>query len=145
MPIRGGWYIPQRVLLTEFRGDIADEEFVTASGHPAIVPEMEASPAPLIHFIFDSQQVTQMPGLRVASQTPLARHPKVGWVIIIQSKTNPAFRMISSLLAQITRLRSRFVDSETGAIEFLQYIDPTLPPFPHRDEIEWFNHVNWQD
>jgi len=144
MPIRGGWYIKGRVQITEYRGVISDDEFLKAADHPDLIATIEASPAPLVHFIFNADAVTRMPSLRVGGKPAIASHPKVGWIVVVRRTQNPVFKMIASILGQMTKLRVRFVNSEAEAIEFLHYVDSTLPELPDRDEIEWFNYVNWE-
>lgn len=147
MPLRGGWYIPQLVNITQFTGKVSDQEFIQGANHPDIIPTLEASPYPLVHFIFHWVEtpglVNEPPGLRVASQIPLARHPKVGWLLLVNLSNNPVHKMVTSILAQMTRLRYREMASLDQTRAFLSEIDANIHAFPPFERIEWFNVVNW--
>lgn len=146
MPLRGGWYLKGWVNITQFKGDVTDEEFLTGANHPDLIPSMEKTPHPLTHFIFemvDNKLDRQMPSLKIAQQSPLAKHRKLGWVILVNYRLNPFNNMIIVILSQMFNIRYRFMATRAEAIAFLREVDSTLPEFPPEDQIEWFNFVNW--
>jgi hypothetical protein len=127
MPIHIGWLIENRVSYFRYKGDITVEELEQAS--QIGLDLIEQCDAPLLHTIQDNTAMTSFPNnaaVLLKTVRSSLMHPRMGWMISV-SIQNKLTRQLSGLVSQITRTRHRIVETTTEAIEFLNYVDSTLP------------------
>jgi hypothetical protein len=127
VPVTMSWYLPGRIILTVFEGEVTAEEIRAASEES--VTMLEASEAPLIHFIHDGSLITRFPGnLKevVNAFQVAASHPKLGWTLAHDVKIT-AVDFIGNLAARVFRVRYRILDSRQDVLAFLQEVDVSLP------------------
>jgi len=140
MPIRGGWFIKDRVFIAQLTGNVTDEEYDGASNNPHVIELMEASDADLLHFIFEAVgDDFKPPKVKAGHKSIIDAHPKNGWAILVNLTRNPIVRMVASMMAQMgVSKKHYFTDSTDKALAYLRKIDPTLPETPDA-EIEWMH------
>jgi hypothetical protein len=117
-------YIPERVIYIYTDGIVSNDEFFDMDA--ACGQLLDHSAAPLVHFIFDQQTMAKMPPIQVQSKVKSGRHPRLGWLILI-SQDNVLNRFVSVVVTNLFKVRLRYVSTFTDAVQFLQYVDTTLP------------------
>src|SRR5688572_16175524 len=123
MPLRVGWYIKDHILLIEAKGVVTDEEYIGMGNSPLVLQAMDNSPASEVHYFFDLVDPDiKMPSLRVRGKTQIEKHPKDGWSMLIHFGSNPIWRMIATIIAQVGRGHFRFMDTHEEALIFMRLI-----------------------
>ncbi len=131
MPYNVEWLMKDRIFEIHASGVVTLEEMEAYSS--TIISMLEQSPYPLIHAIADDAHVESFPRLALFSKIPWLRHPKMGW-LVSYGIDQPVARFVGHTAGQITRLRLRLVKDYDEAIEFLQYVDVTLPDLNQFDQ-----------
>ena len=62
----------------------------------------------------------------VWSITQCLRHPKMGWMLVVNNGVNPMAHLIASVVGKTTGVKMRFVKSRDEGIEILLRMDLTL-------------------
>ena len=125
MPHHYEWLLPKRVIFCYVSGtqDMAEgrESLGKLMGH------LDAGEAPT-HYVADLRDNQKLPTTNIREFQELAsfvRHPNLGWIVVI-GRGNPTINYVLSVVAKLTRVRYRSVDTPQEAIAFLSTIDPTL-------------------
>lgn len=142
MSLRNGWLIEQAVVINQFKGDLRQDDLHAVN--KTLLHYLEATDAPLLHFVNDFTMANQMHDFKSQSQLEALRHKQLGWTLMIGTP-NTLMRFFLSLTAQLFKIRIRFVNTYAEAEAFLRSVYPDLPAFPPYEAIHWQNHVNWQD
>jgi hypothetical protein len=126
------WLVKQRVIWGNTGANFQVEELFQLN-ELMLEYLAEATPGRLIHFIGDMRQVTVTPSLRDQRQLTFPTHPQFGWTVMYGLNTNPVAKMVMSIVTQLFRVRFREVADFEAALDFLQYVDITLPDLaPYR-------------
>lgn len=89
---------------------------------------LEASDAPLVHFITDMRAVKSFPPMSSISGMHFLRHQRMGYYITLGALDNPMLRFIATMVGGIARLRYSDVTTFQDAYNLLLSKDPALPP-----------------
>jgi hypothetical protein len=116
-------YIPERVYYLHVQGIFSDAELSIVDAE--IFALMEQSTVPLVHFVVNQQQLSQLPSIQSQSKLKIGRHPKLGWVLVIGD--NKLMQFLSTVVAGIFKARLRYFATFAEAVAFLQHVDTTLP------------------
>jgi hypothetical protein len=124
MPYEMHWYIPNRVVYTQFTDHVSTEEFESVE---SAMKQFLAEGTPMIHHIVDFQMVESVSdktwhSKKPLSQIELGRH---GWAVLVNSKS-AYIRFLTFTMAQAAGVRYREVNSFDDAILFLERADETL-------------------
>jgi hypothetical protein len=83
-----------------------------------------------MHSLYDAASLQSLPhDLKViadAARRPY-NHPKLGW-IAAYNVGNPLLSFIGNMILQLFNVHYRILDMEAEALDFLNSIDPSLPP-----------------
>ena len=82
-----------------------------------------------LHIMFDISTLKQFPKRMNAETWAMAewmRHPKLGWLIVINKDTNPMANFLVSAVGKTIGVKTRFVKSPEEALEILARTDMTL-------------------
>ena len=126
MPIQSAeWLVPKRVIYAYAWGKVTPDDMVA---HNARMLELIESGTPLVHVILNSKDGMEIanPSLRAGmDQLSFIRRDDLGFTIQVRS-LNPIAKSSSILMAKVTRVRFRMVDSMDEAISFLTDYDATV-------------------
>lgn len=126
MPFQVRWLIEDRVLLGQTPSNFQAEDMALLD--QMMMSYLEKAPSgQLVHFIGDMTEATTSPSLREQRQLGFPKHPNYGWTIMYGLHTKPIMKMIMSIATQLFQARFREVKDMNEALDFLQYIDTTLP------------------
>ena len=152
MPVTFHWLAKDKIIYTHFSGVVTISEIKQVATESINLINSINSESPLIHGIVDNRDVIQFPQNTYQVNRALyklLRHQRLGWIIYV-TDMNPILKMLSSLVAQMAQTRYRSFSTPQDAIEFLQYVDTSLPDLPIVDwsslpvilEIENINESN---
>lgn len=129
------WLVEKRVIYVQLAGVVSNDDirYSQAQG----VKILDQTEEQFVHWIFDMRNVTKPASIAAMTKIETAQHPKVGYGITI-GISNPAFKFIASVSAQIVQMRSRFLDDLPAAEAFLKKLYPDLPEFTAIEDVEWF-------
>jgi hypothetical protein len=118
------WLLEGRVIFVRLTGVQTAE--AASLFDREILPYLDNVQAPLVHLVFDTVGLEQLPGIGVLSRFQWLKHPKTGWVVGYP-KPNGAIAFITGFVSQLFKLRFRTFDTSQEALAFLQDVDATLP------------------
>jgi hypothetical protein len=124
MAYRIEWLVEGRIALTYLSGLITLEETLTFDRD--ILPYLEQAQPPLVHLLFDTSALEQLPGITTLNKFQWPKHPRVGWVISYP-QPNPLIAFLTYLMAQIFKSRNRTMNTLEESLAFLNDVDATLP------------------
>ena len=125
MPIELSWLVEGHLILHNNVGDILESDMLNID--IPLNAMLDAATSPLVHVIVSTEQQGKAPAsLRAFTQATWTRHPRLGWTVVI-GLDHPVLRFVADTAGQIFKMRVRFVKTPSEAIEFLQYVDATLP------------------
>jgi hypothetical protein len=126
MPIeKAQWLVKGRVIYAYADGGLTVDDF---EQHNQNMLHLIENGQPLVHAVLDTGEdfAILQPSLRIARNIfTFARHPALGWIAQVQSRSN-SFAFLSTLLAKLMRVRFRHCDSVDEALDFLQEIDKSV-------------------
>ncbi|GEM_PF-2116310 len=135
MPIRGGWYIEDYVMLIESYGVLTTSEYMQSVEQGAEEFRVAAGDHP-IHVIVDQTRMTVQPNLQDLMNGN-ATDIRQGWTIIVM-EDNPLHKFQTSVTTQKFQFETRFAENITEA---KQIIEATVPEvkgqFPSIDAVRW--------
>jgi hypothetical protein len=143
MPIHAGWFLEERITYYDYRGDVSIEELESAI--EISIDLMEQCKAPLLHSIQTYDSMVTFPQnatkLVLATKT-LMEMPGLGWIVFVGIK-NPIIKSLAGFVSGVLRIRYRLYDTMEEALEFLNYVDSTLPPLttddvPKREDLPYY-------
>ena len=120
------WLVENRIIYVYSEGAGSVEGIKQADRD--IIRLINMSSAPLVHIILNLENITEMPRLSdsIRARYEFPKHPQCGWSVFVGVK-DPIQRMIVAILSNIFKARTRLIDNNVAAIDFLQSIDMTLP------------------
>lgn len=125
MPYKTQWLVPSRVLLTQLRGQITEEDVSNLTAD--INAKIEEGTA-LVHHINDASKMDRititLKSARILVQS-MRTSDKLGWHLEVTN--NPINKMISSIGIQFSGVRYRSFNTLEEAVTFLNTNDSTLP------------------
>jgi hypothetical protein len=130
MAIDVRWFIPDRIVLHEFSGDITLEDATRASLEG---PALANQGTPPVHMLVTLTAVTHYPRSVRQIEAAIRINPNVdrlGWVVILV-KRNPVLRFVATILTQVRYSKMRFIiveDMVDATRSFLAH-DPSLAEF----------------
>lgn len=118
------WLLPKRVLFCYVSGGQDIEELRRSNAE--LRRHLDDGEAPT-HYIADVRSNTKLPtNIReFAEAVSFVNHPHLGWIVVI-GRSNPTINFVLGLVAKLTGVRYRSVDTPQEATAFLSTIDPTL-------------------
>lgn len=130
MPVSIYWLLPERVVYVRIMGVVSIAEMAQTQVFNREILDNTTHEHP-VQFIFDSSTMEKGPtnpkDVREAN-APFLASPKLGWGVLIE--TRPIIRFVTTISAQVSRVPLKSVASYAAALDFLRYIDQTLPPLP---------------
>jgi hypothetical protein len=117
------WYIPDRVVLVTFAGDITRDDLLDVD-EVLLHDFFDATPAENVHVIFDNTQASSLPEVSIHKQLQFVDHPKLGWSV--SHGDSPLTRFFLSSVAQLTGIKFRTCQSMDQCVNFLLDMDPAL-------------------
>lgn len=123
------WLIENRIIYAHFSGIITLEELAEATQLGKEMINNATADIPLIHGIVDNREVTEFPQSMFEVNGILGNFLKLqrlGWILYV-TDMHPILKMMSSLVAQVSRTRYRSYATMDEALDFLAYVDTNLP------------------
>jgi hypothetical protein len=120
------WTIPDKVFYIKYWDSLTLDELMEAT---TLIKEqyLDNHEGP-IHMMADLSELQDFPK-RVnelhKAMDLFARHPSMGWVILIGFR-NPVVNFLASLLTQVTNLNMKTESSQERALDILKRVDATL-------------------
>lgn len=125
MPIELDWISEGRVIGHYNVGDVSEEDMLGID--EPIQAMLDEAKSHLAHVIVFTNPDGDAPfSIRVFTDIVWARHERLGWTVAV-GITHPVLRFVVYTASKVFDMRHRFVDTAEEAIEFLHYVDPTLP------------------
>lgn len=126
MPITISWYIPQRVYLNRFTGELTSEDL--AAYCEKIAADMDASDK-VVHHVLDITALEKAPARlmdikRIVQQ--VFGHDRIGWVCYVGDLDNPMMMFFARTVSTMFRLRYKHFETLEAAMQYLAQIDNTL-------------------
>ena len=122
------WQVPDRVVLFTLGETYTLED--AGLLNKQMLELLNKSEHPL-HMMVDLNGMRHYPKRvteEVWSITQCLRHPKLGWMLVVNTGTNPMAHLIASVVGKTTGVKMRFVKSQSEALETLHRMDLTLEP-----------------
>ena len=121
------WEVPDRVGFFDFSETYSLED----ADHLKVkmLEMLEHSTQPL-HIMIDIGALKHFPMRMNAETWAMAewmRHPKLGWMLIINNTTNPMANFMVSVVGKAVGVKTRFVKSREEAHETIFRMDLSLP------------------
>lgn len=119
------WYVPGRVVMAVFSGDINLQEAEAASEETAQF--IQSGELPFVHLLADTTKLERFPTNLNLLNRSASKHlwqPKLGWTIVIS--TNSTTRFISGIITQVARVRFRMFPTYADGLNFLADQDASL-------------------
>lgn len=134
MPANVSWYVEDRVLQINLTGDVTRDELADVAAQTAayIDAAPDQSVVPLIHTLVDATQIEGFPKTLkdfAGAYAPMASHHQIGWVLLYGTE-DALMLFIADAASQMFTTRFRKFKKRQEAVDFLQYIDTTLPELP---------------
>lgn len=127
MSLHLSWYLENRVILVVSKGKSLNQDQDMFDIDQAIVDYINQSDAPLVHLITDFRDGSFSPSMKAVGKLQSSKHPRIGWAIVI-GQMNSLQRFSLAMAISFFKLRNRMVDTLEEALDFLNYVDSTLPP-----------------
>lgn len=127
MAVEVRWYIPGRVVLHEFSGEVGLEDATRSSLEGPVLADQGTPP---VHMLISLVKITRFPRSvhQIAAAVRLNPHAeRLGWVVLLV-RHNPLLRFIATILTQVhySSLRFAIVEEEADGLRFLLAHDATL-------------------
>lgn len=121
------WFIPDRCMRTYSWGLVTFDDFV--GGAEAMQSLLSQGTTP-IHLIADMRHVQAFPTnvIEIIRASELFKSPDWGWVIVVSN--DQTVRFLATAATQVWGARYQGFTTINTALNFLQRMDPTLPPIP---------------
>lgn len=129
MPYQLSWYRENYIVLATVSGDFSLAE-LEAYGNELSQHYLEGAQTP-IHVISDVSAMKKFPThalTAIRTSESWLRHPKLGWVILIDKNSNPMLRFLLATVTQVVKLKYRMVATPEEALSLLYNLDPALLP-----------------
>lgn len=120
------WEVPERVGIY----DLGETYSLEDADHLKLqMLEMLGHASQPVHIMFDICTLKHFP-MRMNSETwsmaEWMRHPKLGWLIIVNNGINPMANFMVTAVGKAIGVKTRFVKTREEAMEILLRIDQTL-------------------
>jgi hypothetical protein len=119
------WLVPERVI---FHYLSATQDMAAARQSLAeLTARLDVGKAPT-HYVADLRHNQKLPTTNIREIQMLSsfvHHPHLGWIVVI-GRGNPTVNFVLTVVARLTGVRYRAVDTPQDAVAFLSTIDPTL-------------------
>ena len=119
------WLLPKRVIFCYVSGTQSMDEARESFGE--LTSRLDAGEAPT-HYVADLRHLDKLPTTNVREIQELVsfvNHPNLGWIVVI-GRSNPTMTFVLTIVAKLTGVRYRAVDTLQEAIAFLSNIDSSL-------------------
>ena len=127
MPVHVRWYIPGRIVLHEFSGDVRLEDAAQSSLEGPALAEQGTPP---VHMLVSLVGITRYPRSIHQLEAAIHIYPKADQLgrVVILVRHNPLLRFIATILTQIhySRLRFVIVEDEAEALRSFLAHDASL-------------------
>jgi hypothetical protein len=119
------WVIPKRVIFCYVSGTQTIEEVQRSIAELKRLLDQGEFPT---HYIADLRHNDKLPTTNIRQLQELLNfvsHPNLGWTVVI-GRNNLMMTYLLSIIAKLTRVRYRAVDTPQEAVAFLLNLDDTL-------------------
>lgn len=124
------WVVENRIIVTRAIGDQTKEAIADSIDRLQALMSLGDTP---VHVISDSRQLGKYPTDLTLLRKLVSKHEKSGRTVIVGG--DDLSRFVSKLLTQFAGSKSpEFRDTISGAVQWLQSIDESLPGDVHYDE-----------
>jgi hypothetical protein len=124
MPTEIGWLVEGQIILWKGKGQVSEADLQAAA--EVFTKMLDSSPHQYVHLLADDTETTHYADPRAYAQMKSATHEKIGWIVVYGQKQK-LFRFFTAIIAQLTKLRIRTVQTRGEALAYLWEIDNTLP------------------
>ncbi|HLV34728.1 MAG TPA: hypothetical protein VKY59_06440 [Spirillospora sp.] len=122
MPIEVEWFVPRRVILQRFYGEITLEDIRQSD---ELIEPLMAEGIPLIHTIIDASEVESHPSMKdIQNAATNTKYEGEGWRVLVGA--GAIARFIGSIILQLMGQRYRMYDTLEEAVAFLHDQDPSI-------------------
>ena len=120
------WQVPDRVVYF----DLGETYSLEDANHLKVqMLEMLGHSTMTLHIMFDISTLKNFPKRMNAETWAMAewmRHPKLGWLLVINKDTNPMANFMVSAVGKAIGVKTRFVKSRDEALATVVRIDLSL-------------------
>ncbi len=128
MPYQLNWFIPKRIVMLEYRGELTETEIYASDVDLCRYYDEGDSTAAHIHQICIFDASSKNNSLAVLMSLKWPKHPRNGWMVGV-GQANTLERILGGFAAQLFKIHFRSFDTLEHAVDFLYSVDPTLPKF----------------
>lgn len=124
MPYHYEWLQPSRVIFCYVYGD---QDFDDAAKSVLILESMLDQGTKPTHYIVDTRHNTRLPTTNIRQfrkMMSFVRHPQLGWIVAVVR--HPVTSYVFALVAKLTRVQYRAVETPDEALDFICNLDATV-------------------
>jgi hypothetical protein len=120
MPVQINWYIPERVLLATYSGDVSREDILKQ--YQDGIKLCDSVSSPCVHMIVDLADMTSFPKTISDYKGTFGEKARnAGWVVLVGD--NKIVRLLSSVVTNLMKLNFAYVRTLDEAIQFISQRD----------------------
>lgn len=120
MPVQLNWYIPERVLVAQYSGDVSREDIITQ--YQKGIEMCDSVVSSYVHMIVDLSDVKSFPKTISDYKGTFGDKAKnAGWVVLVGD--NKVVRLLSSVVTNLMKVNFAYVQSIDEAIAFISQRD----------------------
>jgi hypothetical protein len=123
MAVTVTWYIPERILLAIYRGDVTPEDI--AYQYQEGIKMCHSVETPLVHMIVDTADVKSFPkSISDYKGTFGEKARNAGWVVLVGD--NKIARLLTTIVTNLMKLRFAYVTTLEEAIFYISERDKSF-------------------
>ena len=116
MPVQINWYIPERVLVAQYSGEVSREDIIKQ--YREGIALCHSVNSPVVHMIVDIAEVKSFPKtISDYKGTFGDKARNAGWVVLVGE--NKIVRLLSSLVTNLMKLNFVYVNNHEEALKFI--------------------------
>jgi hypothetical protein len=118
------WLVEGKIIRLAIKGSLNEQQLTQLDDQ--MVKLLKAGSALMVHVIMEGEQLSSLPSINELSRLRYPAHPRAGWIITTGLRRKPILQTAMMLLAQILKFRHSEAENVTGALKFLENVDPHL-------------------
>jgi hypothetical protein len=123
MAVKLTWYIPERILLAIYNGDVSREDI--AYQYQEGIKMCHSVETPLVHMIVDTADVKSFPkSISDYKGTFGEKARNAGWVVLVGD--NKIARLLTTIVTNLMKLRFAYVNTVEEAIFYISERDKSF-------------------
>jgi hypothetical protein len=123
MAVKLTWYIPERILLAIYNGDVSREDI--AYQYQEGIKMCHSVETPLVHMIVDTADVKSFPkSISDYKGTFGEKASNAGWVVLVGD--NKIARLLTTIVTNLMKLRFAYVNTVEEAIFYISERDKSF-------------------